>query len=261
MNFEHVNIQKENKVATIILNRPERLNSFAGRMRDEIYESLEEMGKDDTIRTVILTGAGRGFCTGADVEYLAQLNRERDWEGFRGLLIAGKKAVSQIRKMEKPVIAMINGPAAGGGLNLALACDIRIASKKAVFGQTFIRLGLHPDWSGTYFLPRLVGEAKACELMLTGEVIDAREALRIGMVNRVVPHDELEAVTMKMAKKLASHPPAVVRLVKQAAHKSLHSDLQTMLDFEEDAQMETFKLDDATEGLNAFLEKREPKFK
>ncbi|MCH7761315.1 enoyl-CoA hydratase/isomerase family protein, partial [candidate division TA06 bacterium] len=99
MNFEHVNIQKENKVATIILNRPERLNSFAGRMRDEIYESLEEMGKDDTIRTVILTGAGRGFCTGADVEYLAQLNRERDWEGFRCLLIAGKKAVSQIRKM------------------------------------------------------------------------------------------------------------------------------------------------------------------
>lgn len=261
MKYENIIIEKEERVAKIILNRPDRLNSFAGKMREEIYESIREMGEDDSVRSIILTGAGRGFCTGADVQYLAQLNKAKDYEGFRKLVNAGDKAVRNIRSIEKPVIAMVNGPAAGGGLNLALACDIRIASENAVFGQTFIRLGLHPDWSGTYFLPRLVGEAKACELMLTGEVINAEEAFRIGMVNHVVPHDELETVTMKMAMKLATHPPAVVRLVKQAAHKSLHSDLATMLKHEEDAQMETFKLDDAAEGLNAFLEKREPKFK
>jgi len=261
MKFENILIHKEDKIATITLNRPDRLNSFTGKMSNEMYESLKEMGEEEGIRVIILTGAGRGFCSGADVEFLAQLNREKDWEGFRGILIAGEKAVHQIQKMDKPVIAMINGPAAGAGLNLALSCDIRIASEKAVFGETFIRLGLHPDWSGTYFLPRLVGEAKATELMLTGEVIDAKEALRIGMVNRVVPHEKLEKATKELAERLAGSPNTVIRLVKKAAHQSLHSDLETMLDYEESAQMKCFKLKDATEGLNAFLEKREPIFK
>jgi 2-(1,2-epoxy-1,2-dihydrophenyl)acetyl-CoA isomerase len=261
MKYENVIVEKENRIAKIILNRPDRLNSFAGKMREEIYLSIKEMGKDENVRVIILTGAGRGFCSGADVEYLAQLNREKNWEGFRGVLIAGEKAVSQIRKIEKPVIAMVNGAAAGGGLNLALACDIRIASEKAVFGQTFIRLGLHPDWSGTYFLPRLVGEAKAYELMLTGDVINADEAFRIGMLNRVVPHEELEKVTMELAEKIASYPPTVVRFIKQAAHQSLHSNLQAMLKFEEDVQMVFFKTEDATEGFSAFLEKRKPEFK
>ncbi len=168
--------------------------------------------------------------------------------------------VTTIRTTPKPVVASVNGPAAGGGANMALACDIRIASERASIGQTFNKIGLHPDWGGTYFLPRLVGSAKALELIFSGEMIGAEEGHRIGLFNTVVPHDQLEAETQRLAQTLARKPPLALALVKKAIYQSDDSDLSGMLDMELDHQLTCFSSEDATEGLKAFLEKRQPRF-
>ena len=162
--------------------------------------------------------------------------------------------------MPAPVIASVNGPAAGGGLNLALACDLRIASDRATFGQTFTRIGLAPDWGGLHFLPRLVGEAKAIELMMTGEIVDATEALRIGLVNRVVSHEDLAAETDRLAELLASRPPASLAAIKSGVYASGDRALAETLDFETESQLACFGTEDAREGVAAFFEKRAPRF-
>ncbi len=169
--------------------------------------------------------------------------------------------VTAIRNTPKPVIASVNGAAAGGGANLALSCDIRIASDRASIGQTFNKIGLHPDWGGTYFLPRLVGPAKAFELISTGEMVPATEAHRIGLFNRVVPHELLAEETSSLARHLAAKPPLALALAKQALHQSDVADLNHMLDVELDHQLRCFESHDTVEGLNAFLEKREPTFR
>jgi 2-(1,2-epoxy-1,2-dihydrophenyl)acetyl-CoA isomerase len=169
--------------------------------------------------------------------------------------------VTKIRTMAAPVIAAVNGPAAGGGLNLALACDIRIASDAATFGQTFTRIGLAPDWGGLHFLPRLVGEAKAIELMMTGEIVGAAEALRIGLVNRVVPAESFAGEVQALARMLASRPPGSLRAIKQGVYASGKRSLDETLDFETASQLECFETDDAREGVAAFFEKRPPEFK
>jgi 2-(1,2-epoxy-1,2-dihydrophenyl)acetyl-CoA isomerase len=162
--------------------------------------------------------------------------------------------------MSKPVIGSLNGPAAGGGANLALACDLRIASDRASIGQTFNRIGLHPDWGGTWLLPRLVGRARAAELFFFGEMIDATEAERLGLVNRVVPHDELEAATLEWAGRLAAKPPLALALAKQALQRCFSATLDEMLDYEAEAQDRCFRSADALEGTRAFVEKRPPRF-
>ena len=260
MTDKHIVLTTAGPIGTPTLNRPEKLNAFIDTMREEIAQGLEELGNNPNVRVVVVTGAGRGFCAGADINYLAQLKKENDAQNFKGLLEAGRRAITTIRNMDKPVIASINGPAAGGGLCLALACDLRIASDQATFGATFVKIGLHPDWAGAFFLPRLVGTAKALELMLTGEVIGAPEAERIGMVNRIVPHERLAAETEALALKLASRPPAAIREIKKTAHLSLEVSLEEMLNREFDVQMQLFKTSDMAEGVNAFLEKRAPVF-
>lgn len=260
MTDKHVVLTTSGPIGTLTLNRPEKLNAFIDTMREEIAQGLEELGNNTDVRVVVVTGAGRGFCAGADINYLAQLKRENDARNFKGLLEAGRRAITTIRNMDKPVIAAINGPAAGGGLCLALACDLRIASDQATFGATFVKIGLHPDWAGGYFLPRLAGTAKALELMLTGEVINAQEAERIGLVNRVVPHDRLAAETKDLALKLSSRPANAVREIKNTAHLSLDLSLEEMLDREFEVQMQMFHTPDMAEGVNAFLEKRTPVF-
>ncbi len=257
--YENIKLEKDGPVARITLNRPERLNAFVGTMREEIYDALCECESDD-VRVVVITGAGKGFCSGADVKFLAQVRNTNDSESLDGVLQMARKVVTKIRELPKPVIARINGPTAGGGINLALACDIRIASENATFGETFIRLGLHPDWGGTFFLPRLVGTAAACELMMSGDVITAHVALSLGLVNQVVHHDKLEAATNKMAQKLIRNSPAIIAMIKKAIYKSLNADFATMLDYETEAQKACFDLDASTEGLNAFVEKRQPDF-
>jgi 2-(1,2-epoxy-1,2-dihydrophenyl)acetyl-CoA isomerase len=258
--YEHVLLQREEAVGTLVLNRPEKLNAFAGTMRSEIGDALDELEADETVRVIVITGAGRGFCAGADVGYMAELIERRDEAAMAALVEAGRRVVTTIRQSSKPVIGSLNGVAAGGGANLALACDMRIASDRARMGQTFNRIGLCPDWGGTYFLPRLVGPAKALELFWLADVIDAAECLRLGLVNRVVPHEELAGETMRLARALAAKPALALSLAKRAVYASSGRTLPEMLDDELDAQLRCFMSGDAAEGINAFMEKREAEF-
>jgi 2-(1,2-epoxy-1,2-dihydrophenyl)acetyl-CoA isomerase len=253
-------VSVDGAVGTLTLNRPEKLNSFVDTMRDELAEGLESLARDDRVRAVIVTGRGRAFCTGADIRYLSEMVESDRSEEFRSLVEAGRRVVLTIAEMPKPVIAAINGPAAGGGANLALACDLRWASDRASIGQTFSNIGLHPDWGGAYFVPRLVGPARAAELFFLGEMVDAQTALEIGLLNRVVPHDDLMDDVRQLAERLVARPALAVRLAKQAVRRSLAADIEEMLQYELEAQAACFRTADALEGTRAFLEKRAPRF-
>jgi len=260
MSYEFILLSRENGVGTLTLNRPDKLNAFAGTMRQEVADALDELESDHAVRVIVITGAGRGFCAGADVAYMAELGRLKDSDGLAALVEAGRRVVMTMRRSAKPVIGSINGVAAGGGANLALACDIRIASDRASLMQSFNRIGLHPDWGGTYFLPRLVGPSKALELFWGADAVSAEECLRLGLFNRVVPHDELERATVAYATMLAAKPALPLALSKRAVYQSLDRELPEMLDYEPEAQIRSFKSPDAHEGINAFVEKRPAKF-
>jgi 2-(1,2-epoxy-1,2-dihydrophenyl)acetyl-CoA isomerase len=191
---------------------------------------------------------------------MAELMQRQDAEEFARILGAGRRVITAIREMTKPVIASINGPASGAGCNLAFACDLRIASTTATFSQSFAKVGLHPDWGGTYFLPRLVTPNKACEMFFLGESIDAAEAARLGIVNQLVTPEELESVTLQLAERLRAAPPIALAAAKHAVYLSEAAQLEEMLRYETEAQLRCFESDDGHEGVRAFLEKREPKF-
>ena len=248
-------------VATVTLNRPEKLNAFGGTMRQDLLAALESLESDPACRVGVITGAGRAFCAGGDVEFMAGLQKTRDAETFRGLLEAGAAIVLKLSQMNKPVIASVNGVAAGAGCNLALACDYRIASDQAKLGETFVRIGIHPDWGGTWLLPRLVGRSRALELMMTGRMVDATEALAIGMVDRVVPAAELATETARLATAIAAAPPIAVAGIKRALDRCERNDLAGQLALENDHQLRAFLSEDAAEGMNAFFEKRAPQFR
>ncbi len=260
MSFEHLLLSREDGIGVLTLNRPEKLNAFAGSMREEIADGVREMADDPDVRVLVVTGAGRAFCAGADIGYMRDLLERRDTEAFTALVEAGRAVVTTVRAVPKPVIASVNGPAAGGGANLALACDLRIASDRASIGQTFNRIGLHPDWGGTYFLPRLVGPSKALQLIFSAEMLDAERARQLGLFDRVVPHEQLEAETLAAARMLAAKPPRALALAKRAVYGSGGASLDEMLGMELAHQLECFRSDDAREGLAAFLEKRRPEF-
>ena len=258
--YEHIQVTEAEGIATITLNRPDKLNAFVGHMRRDLAEALEHAGSNRGTRAVIITGAGRAFCAGGDIAFMAELMQRRDAEEFSRILGAGRRVILAIRQMTKPVIAAINGPASGAGCNLALACDLRIAANTATLSQSFAKVGLHPDWGGTYFLPRLVTPNKACELFFLGETIDAAEAARLGIVNQVVAPEDLESATMQLAERLRAAPPIALAAAKHAVYMSQASELETMLRYETEAQLRCFESDDGHEGIHAFLEKREPKF-
>jgi 2-(1,2-epoxy-1,2-dihydrophenyl)acetyl-CoA isomerase len=243
-------------VTTITLNRPEKLNAFAGTMREELLAALQSAAG----RVVVITGAGRAFCSGGDVEYMRGLQRDRNVEAMRKLLDAGRDVITQIVTMEKPVIASINGVAAGAGCNLALACDYRIASDAAKLGETFVKIGLHPDWGGTWLLPRLVGRSRALEILMTGRMVEASEALSIGMIDRVVPAAELATTTDALARSIASGPPIAIAGIKAAVLASESNGVGEQIELESRHQMRAFESADAGEGMAAFFEKRPPKF-
>lgn len=253
-------VEVADRIGTLTLNRPERLNAFFGAMRDELAEGLEELGRRDDVRVVVVTGRGRAFCAGADVAYMADLVAAGAWEEANALVEAGRRVITAVVGMPKPVIGAINGPAAGGGANLALACDLRIASERASIGQTFNRIGLHPDWGGTWLVPRLVGPARAAELFFLAEMVEAREAERIGLVNRVVPHEALAEETRAWAERLAAKPALSLALAKEALRRTWSASLEEMLDFEARAQDRCFRSPDGLEGVRAFVEKRAPRF-
>jgi 2-(1,2-epoxy-1,2-dihydrophenyl)acetyl-CoA isomerase len=260
MSYRNILLARADGVGTLTLNRPEKLNAFAGEMRREVADALDELERDDSVRVVVITGAGRAFCAGADVAYMAELVEKQDTTAMAALVEAGRRVVMTIRRSAKPVIGAINGVAAGGGANLALACDVRIASDRAVIAQSFNRIGLHPDWGGTYFLPRLVGPAKSLELMWDALPVDANECLRLGLVNRVVPHELLAETVSTYASTLAAKPALSISLTKRAVYQSLDRSLPEMLDYELDAQLQCFKSRDAAEGIRAFVAKRAPVF-
>jgi len=258
--YEHIEVTESDCILTITLNRPDRLNAFIGHMRRDLAEALEHAGSDRNVRVVIITGAGRAFCAGGDVTFMAELMKRRDAEEFSRIMGAGRRVILAIRQMTKPVIASINGPASGAGFNLALACDLRIASSDATFSQSFAKVGLHPDWGGSYFLPRLVTPNKACEMFFLGDSIDAEEAARLGLVNQVVAPEELETTTMQLAERLRAAPPIALAAAKHAVYMSQAAELEEMLRYETEVQLRCFDSDDGHEGVQAFLEKREPKF-
>jgi 2-(1,2-epoxy-1,2-dihydrophenyl)acetyl-CoA isomerase len=257
---DQILVTEENGIATITLNRPEKMNAFFGHMRRDFAEILERVGGDDDVRVVIITGAGRGFCAGADIDYLIELVERRDANEFARLLGSARRVLTTIRQMNKPVVASINGAAAGAGCNVALACDIRIASSNAIFSQAFAKIGLHPDWGGTYFLPRIVPANIACEMFFLGDSIDAEKAYQLGLINRVVAPEELENETKNLAQRLAAAPPISVAAAKRAVYMSDQETLEAMLQYELEAQLECFHSEDLREGLRAFKEKRKPKF-
>ena len=241
----------DNAIATITLNRPEKLNAFAGTMREDLLGALQRAEADAACRVVVITGAGRAFCAGGDVEFMRELQKRRDAEAFAKFLDAAAAMVTQIVEMPKPVIASINGVAAGAGCNLALACDYRIASEHAKLGETFVRIGLHPDWGGTWLLPRMVGRSRAFELMATGRMIDAREALSIGMIDRIAT--DVASETQTLASAIASAPPAVIADIKKALNAN--SDLRGQLALEKEHQLRAFLSSESAKRVAAFLTK------
>jgi len=257
--YEHIKVENDSGIVTLTLNRPEKLNAFAGRMRRDLAETLEHAGADAAVRVVVLTGAGRAFCTGADVKYMNELMERGDAEEFRRLLGAGRRVLTAIRQMLKPVIASVNGPAYGAGFNLALACDIRLASETATFSQSFVKVGLHPDWGGSYFLPRAVPSNIACEMFFLGEPVDAARAYHFGLVNRVHPEGELRAETRRLAERLRDAPHTSIAAAKRAVYLSEGESLERMLQYETEAQIQCFHSRDARERVRAFLERRPPR--
>jgi len=258
MEYQDIIVRKDVGVAVITLNRPDVLNALRPKMRDEIGDAFESFQKDDTVRAVVITGAGRGFCAGGDLRIMDKLKKPE----HRDMIIDQiHRAVTAITGLEKPVIAMVNGPAGGGGCNLALACDIIIASEKAFFSESFIKLGLVPDWAGAFFLTRMVGIHRAKEIAFTGDRVDAKEAERIGLINRVVPHEQLEAATMELAKRLANSPTKAIGFIKKMMYKAWLMDAGSVLEYESFVNSQLFNSHDHEEGVKAFLEKREPVFK
>lgn len=244
----------ENGVATITLNRPDKLNAFTGTMREDLLDALQTCERDEGVRVVVITGAGRAFCAGGDVEFMATLQASNDVTSFRKLLDAGRDIILQIATMPKPVIAAINGVAAGAGCNLALACDLRIAAESAKLSESFVKIGLHPDWGGTWLLPRLVGRSRAFELLASGRMVEASEALAIGMVDRVVA--DLSAETEKLAQSLAAAAPLAVAGIKRALSASDHNDLRAQLELEADHQTGCFQSEEARTKIAAFAAKK-----
>jgi 2-(1,2-epoxy-1,2-dihydrophenyl)acetyl-CoA isomerase len=260
MSEQQILLEEADHVATITLNRPERMNAFGGQMRQQLVEILEALKVNADIRVVVITGAGEAFCTGGDLREFADGTVQALSKQATSERPPMCKAVLAIHEMEKPVIASVNGVAAGGGCNLALACDLRIASETARFAQVFTRRGLHPDWGGIYFLPRLVGYAKAAELIMSGEIVDAAEALRLGLVNRVVPAEELRSATGELAGRIARNAPLPIAFAKRGLQRFGQWDLAEALDYEIYVLEMLRKSRDVAEGIAAFLEKRDPHF-
>jgi len=254
-------IGRRDDVTTLTLNRPQKLNALDGPLGRSLVEALNHVAHDPTVRAVVLTGAGRGFCAGGDLNVLRDARERGDESELEEVLRRGKQIVLALAGMPKPVLAAVNGPAAGAGCNLALACDLRIASDRATFAQSFAKVGLFPDMGATHLLPRLVGYGRAAEMLYMAETISAAEAARMGIVSRVVPHDSFDEETAAIASRLAAAPALVVRGIKQLLLSEHRATLERALDEEIRWQLKCFRSEDCREGLAAYFEKRRPGFR
>jgi len=258
MSYETIVLERKDGVATLMLNRPEKLNAINRRMVEELNGAVVEIAKDRDVRALVVTGAGRGFCSGADVGDMTQAETPTDIRYYVQMM---HKIFLALTDLEKPVIAKVNGAAMGMGCSLALSTDMIIASESASFGLIFSRIGLIPDGGALFHLPRLVGPARAKELIFTARMFDAKEAERIGLVNKAVPADELDNEVNMLAKQLAEGPTVALGIAKKIINKGLSMDLSSVLECEAFGQTIAGTTEDAQEGVMAFLEKRKAEFK
>ncbi len=257
MDFETLKLEIADRVATLTIDRPEKRNALNGQVRRELMEALDALEPREDARVVVITGAGaKAFVAGADIGEFAERTPLEQRAAMEG-----RRVFTAIASFPKPVIASINGYALGGGCELALACDLRIAARSARLGQPEVNLGILPGGGGTQRLPRLVGLGRAMRLILTGELIDAEEAERIGLVDILVDDDALADRTRELAGSIAKHSPVALKLVKEAVRASAEMPLSAGLELERELFITAFASDDRTEGIDAFLEKREPDFK
>jgi enoyl-CoA hydratase len=252
MAYENIIFEKEENIAIITFNRPEAMNALNNQTRAEFGQAIEDVAMDDAIKVLILTGSGKAFVAGSDIK---EFNETTPFAAHNI-----KRLGEMVEKLEKPVIAAVNGFCLGGGNEIAMGCDIIIASEKAKFGQTEINIGIIPGGGGTQRLPRLIGVCRAKELIYTGDIIRAEEADRLGLVNRVVPMDELMPVAKELAKKIAAKSAAALKLAKTAINRGMQTNLESGLKYEYELYSLSLSLEDKLEGVNAFLEKRAPKF-
>ncbi len=257
--YETVLYEKDNGVATIALNRPEKLNVFDGTMHEELRATLDDAAADEEVRCVVLRGEGRGFSAGAD---LAQVVREADGDPDLGEYLRNtySRLVKRMAAIEKPIVAALHGPVYGAGVGIALACDLRIAAESAKFSVAFIKIGLMPDAGVTFFLPRVVGLGRAMQMSMLGDAVDAEEAYRIGLVNKLVAEDALAEETRMLAGHLAAMPTGALGRIKHALYASFESDLEFALEREAEGQTFCGYTQDHKEGVAAFFEKRQPQF-
>jgi len=260
MSEDHVLYTVENNCALITLNRPKTKNAFSPEMIRLWREYLEESGRDDRVKVVIVTGKGDTFCSGGDIREMAA-GKLRSWDMKNFLWKGVHRIALTLEDMDKPVIAAINGAAMGAGLDMALMCDLRVCSDKAKLAESYILIGAVPGDGGAYFLPRLVGISKALELFLTGDFISPEDALKLGIVNRVVPHERLLEETLALAEKIAGRPPQAVRMMKRAVYQAQTSTLRAHLDYISSQLSLLTETEDHIEAAKAFLEKRKPIFK
>jgi len=254
-----VELKIENNIAQITLNRPEVFNSFNREMAFKLQEALDACEENTDVRAIVLTGNGKAFCAGQDLKEVTsnELN-----PGFKKILEEHyNPIIARIRNIEKPIIAAVNGVAAGAGANMALACDIVVASEKASFIQAFSLIGLIPDSGGTFFLPRLVGFQKASALAMLGDKVSATEAEQMGMIYKVILEENFGGEVLELALKLATMPTKALGLIKKSFNQSLTNDLNAQLALESKYQIEAAQTDDYAEGVKAFIEKRKPNFK
>jgi len=258
MEFKFIVYEKSEGIATVTLNRPEALNAFSKEVVSELLQALEDIRSDESVRVVILTGAGeKAFSAGADIKAMIGMNASK----ARELSLMGEKLCLALENLEKPVIAALNGYALGGGLEVAMSCDLRIASENSRMGQTEINIGLIPGWGGTQRLTRLVGRTKAKEMVFTGKMIDAKTAEQLGIVNMVVPADKFREAVRQFALELASKAPVAIKVAKALIDKGAEIGLDSALALEREGFGVVASTEDLQEGVNAFTEKRKPVFK
>ena len=256
---QHILFEIRDHVATITLNRPETKNAFSPEMLADWRKYLVQAKNDDNIRVVVVTGKDDTFCSGGDIKDMAD-GKMRSWDMKKFLWDGVHRVIFALEDLDKPIIAAINGAAMGAGLDMALMCDLRIASDKAKMAESYITMGLIPGDGGAYFLPRLISLSKALELLLTGDILTAGEALKLGIVDRVVSHDRFVEETMKLAGKIASKPPLAVRMMKRAVYQAQTSSLRSHLDYISSQLALVSETDDHIEAAKAFLDRRKPHF-
>jgi enoyl-CoA hydratase/carnithine racemase len=260
MNFKNIIFEKLQNVARITFNRPEVRNALNLGLLQDLQKAIGEVREDQEIKALIVTGAGEAFSGGADVDFIVELVKKNSMDIRNFLKENYGAAALSLRKLEKPVIGAINGPAMGAGFDFSLHCDIRLASEKARFASAWVRIGTIPALGGMFLLPRIIGLARASEMILTGDAIDAQEAYRIGLVNRVVSPEQLQEKALEMATRLANGAPVAISIAKQGIHRGLFGDFMNEIDWAIYMQSICSKTEDCREGIQAFKEKRKPKF-